>query len=584
MGEHSRRSATIPVKERLSELGLELPPPMRLKGQRFEPVRIAGDRVIIAGHLPVDGVGALAGPFGKVGAEVSPDQAYRAARRIALGMMASLEAAGVDLDRVEWRKALGMVNAAPGFNALPDVVDGFSDLLLEVFGDRGRHSRSAIGVAELPFGAPVEVEAEIALLPAESAVAPTADARPEESGRAPGLPKTPTDPGLRGVDYAGISPLTLPAEALIRAIKALSNLFWISIAGTVLTIFLAALANLGGAVTGSLAFGEYSIPVSVLPIGCLSFAMFMFWLTSARLRMLDTALGDDDLTANLARDIFRLDPPVLDVFDAANLRPFALLSGFSMLLWNWSLFFGSSVGLIFSATIIQGAAASVDEFPVFAVYFLVTLGIMAYGANRVVGPLRRILDGLHGERLKVGVFRILVAVAVMLAGILTTRPDLLDVMTAEEWRYVGPSSANAIDGETLMLEQGEIVVLAGIEALRPGQTCSDAQGAVYPCGHQATTYLQSLVQDRPVHCFVAYPQLGICAPVDEGAATPSTLADSLNENNLQALMVAAGYAFTEGVGTDYMGTLQDEAQRKRVGAWQGTFEPPQRWAARQGGP
>lgn len=392
------------------------------------------------------------------------------------------------------------------------------------------------------------------------------------------------DPGLRSVDYAGISPLTLPAEALLRAITGLSKLFWISIIGTVLTIFLGSLANLGGAVAGSVSIGEYSIPISVLPIGCLAFAMFMFWLTAARLRMLHVALGDDDLTANLAREIFRLDPPVLDVFDAGNLRPFALLSGFSMLLWNWSLFFGASVGLIFSATIIRGAAASVDQLPVFGVYVLVTLAIMAYGANRIVGTLRRILDALHGLRFKVGTPRFAVAVAVLVGGILVTYPDLPKVWAGGEYRSVGPSWANAIDGETLILEQGEIVVLLGIKALGPGQTCSDAEGASYPCGHRATTYLQSLVQERPVRCLVYYPDRGVCMVLDEGAPVPSTLEDFFTENNLQARMVAAGFAFTEGVGVEYMGTLQDEAQRQRRGAWQGAFEPPGIWAARQDGP
>ncbi len=207
---------------------------------------------------------------------------------------------------------------------------------------------------------------------------PGRDGESDHSGHGVAEPAEQPDPGLRGVDYAGISPLTLPAEALLRAIKALSKLFWISIIGTVLTLFLASLANLGGAVEGSVSIGEYSIPVSVLPIGCLAFAMFVFWLTAARLRMLDAALGDDDLTADLAREIFRLDPPVMDVFDAGNLRRFAVLSGFSMLLWNWCLFFGGSVGLIFSATIVRGAAASVDQLSVFGVYLLVTIAIMAY--------------------------------------------------------------------------------------------------------------------------------------------------------------------------------------------------------------
>lgn len=405
-------------------------------------------------------------------------------------------------------------------------------------------------------------------------------AEPDDLGPGEAESTAQPDPGLRGADYAGISSLTLPAEALVRALKALSKLFWVSIVGTLLTIFLASLANLGGAAQGSVSIGEYSIPVSVLPIGCLAFAVFMLWLTAARFRMLDAALRDDDLTATMAQEIFRLDPPVLDVFDAGNLRRYALLSGVSMLLWNWSLFFGSSVGLFFSAIIVPGAAGSVDEFGDFAVYVLASLVIMALGAARILGPLRRILQRLHGERFKVGALRVAVAIAVLFGGILATNPDLPVVMASERYRSVGPSWANAIDGETLILEQGEIVVLLGIKALRPDQTCSDADGAVYACGQQATTYLQSLVQDRPLYCLVYYPNLGVCVTQDEGDPVPTTQEDFYTENNLQVRMVAAGLAFTEGVGVDLMGQIQDEAQRKRMGAWQGAFEPPGRSATR----
>ncbi len=548
---------------------------MQLGGLPFEAVRIAGDRAVIAGHLPLDAEGRIAGPLGKVGAEVSAEQGYEAARRVALAMMASLEAAGIDLDRVEWRKVLGMVNAAPGFNALPGVINGFSDLLLEVFGERGRHSRSAVGVAELPFGAPVEVEAEVALLPAV--------AEPPQRARPSGAPpSSAADPGLRAVDYGGISPLTLPAEALIRAIKALSHLFWISIAGTALAIFLSALANLGGSDGGVLAFGEYSIPLSVLPIGSLAFAMFMLWLTAARFRMLDAALADDDLTASLARDIFRLDPPVLDVFDAGNLRPVAPLSGCSMLLWTWSLFFGSSIGLIFSATIDRAAITSTDEGPIFGAYTVATLVIMAYGARKIIGPLRHILATLHGGRFAVGPTRFVMAMVVLVAGVWAANPDLFTAFTTEQWRTVGPSRANAVDGETLVLEGGEIVSLGGIAALRPGQTCGDAEGNRYPCGHQATAYLQSLVQDRRVHCFVSYPDLGICTPLGEGEPPPARVEDALKIEGLQAQMVLAGFAFPEGDGIQFMDVLQDEAQRARAGAWQGSFDPVGPMAERLG--
>ena len=150
---------------RLAELERELPPPMRIQGQLFETVRVFGDRAIVSGHLPFNVDGELAKPLGKVGAEVSVEEARLSARRVALGMIASLRATqGVDLDRIAWLKAFGMVNAAPGFNQLPAIINGFSELLLEVFDERGQHARSAIGVAELPFGVPVEVEAEVALL------------------------------------------------------------------------------------------------------------------------------------------------------------------------------------------------------------------------------------------------------------------------------------------------------------------------------------------------------------------------------------------------------------------------------------
>ena len=569
-----------------------------MKGQRFETVRVSGDRAIIAGHVPLGGDGRLYGPRGKVGGEVSAEEANRSARQVALGMIASLDAAGIDLDRVAWRKVLGMVNAAPGFNALPGVIDGFSDVLLEVFGERGRHSRSAIGVAELPFGVPVEVEAEVVLLP-EGTVAespqeePGATAEPDHEdlttlgrpARGPAQARharaapTPAirDPGLIEADYAGTGPLSIPAEALVRSIKALSNLFWISIAGTGATIFLSALTHLDAGASNALEFGEYQIPLSVLPSACLVFAAFVLWLTGARLRMLDAALGDDDLTAGLARDIFRLDPPVLDVFEAGNLRPFSLLSGFSVVLWNWSLFFGGSIGLIFSATIYQGVAASVDHFPLFLLYTGFAIAIMVFGVVGIVPLLRRILGRLHAERLRVGPTRTGVAFLTVLLGILITNPELPTLMTQEPWRALGPVRANAINGESLIMEGSEIIVLGGIEALRPGQTCTDDDGAFYPCGDQATIFLQSLVADVDVFCYVSYPNLGVCVPLTEGTPLPQTLGDVLTEQSLQARMVSAGFAFVEGDGQEIMGQLQDAAQRERVGAWRGTLEPPEAW-------
>jgi len=156
------------IDDRLSELGIALPavfaPPRGVK-LSFDLVRVSGGQAYLSGHGPTDGSDLLV--RGKVGADVTLEQANEAARLTALAMLASLRHALGDLDRVTgWVKALGLVNCAPGFNATPAVINGFSDLIVEVWGEAGRHTRSAIGASELPFDMPVEVEAIVEVRPA----------------------------------------------------------------------------------------------------------------------------------------------------------------------------------------------------------------------------------------------------------------------------------------------------------------------------------------------------------------------------------------------------------------------------------
>jgi enamine deaminase RidA (YjgF/YER057c/UK114 family) len=149
------------IEDRLQALGLSLPAPLQAPPGvelPFEPVRVHGDLAYVSGHGPFDGDRLLIS--GSVGTDVSVEQAYDAARATALSMFASLKQALGDLDRVTgWVKALGFVKCGEGFNATPAAINGFSDLLLELWGDAGRHARSAVGAGELPFGMPVEVEA-----------------------------------------------------------------------------------------------------------------------------------------------------------------------------------------------------------------------------------------------------------------------------------------------------------------------------------------------------------------------------------------------------------------------------------------
>jgi enamine deaminase RidA (YjgF/YER057c/UK114 family) len=143
------------IEERLAELGIVLPAPMPPAGNYLGCV-VDGDIVHVGGHGPVDGTTMVTG---KVGRDLSLDEARDAARMTALSMLATLQAELGSLDRIgRILKVFGMVNVAPGFDRTPAVIDGCSDLLVEVFGAAGRHTRSAVGLAELPFGIAVEIE------------------------------------------------------------------------------------------------------------------------------------------------------------------------------------------------------------------------------------------------------------------------------------------------------------------------------------------------------------------------------------------------------------------------------------------
>jgi hypothetical protein len=131
----------------------------------FAFVRVVGRRALISGHGPQDADGAFARPLGKLGRELTVEQGYAAARLTALSILGSLKRALGDLDRIAaWTRVFGMVNSAPGFHMQPSVINGFSEVILEVFGPVvGAHSRSAVGMAELPFDIPVEIEGEVEL-------------------------------------------------------------------------------------------------------------------------------------------------------------------------------------------------------------------------------------------------------------------------------------------------------------------------------------------------------------------------------------------------------------------------------------
>ncbi len=158
------------VEEKLEEMGLVLPGPPKIpEGVRlpFAWVRVRGDRAYVSGHGLLGADGSLSGPFGKVGAEVSPEEGYGAAHMAALCVLSSLKRELGDLDRVTaWLVVHGLVYAAPGFGGTAGVINGFSDLILELYGpDAGMHARTAPGVATLPLDQAVFVAAEVEISP-----------------------------------------------------------------------------------------------------------------------------------------------------------------------------------------------------------------------------------------------------------------------------------------------------------------------------------------------------------------------------------------------------------------------------------
>lgn len=156
------------IEQKLAEMGLELPPAIKPPPGVVLPfsfVRIHAGIAYISGHGPQKADGTVAGPLGKVGADVTVEQGYEAAKLVALSMLGSLKRALGDLDRVSaWLRLHGMVNCAPDFSQQPAVINGCSDLILALYGpDRGAHSRSAVGMGSLPFNMAVEIEAMAAI-------------------------------------------------------------------------------------------------------------------------------------------------------------------------------------------------------------------------------------------------------------------------------------------------------------------------------------------------------------------------------------------------------------------------------------
>lgn len=144
------------IEKRLEELGIELPPPATPVANYVTTVQ-TGNLVFTSGHGPGTGEGKIY--KSQLGTDASVDDGYASARQVALGLISTLKHALGDLDRIKRVvKVVGFINSSADFTDQPAVLNGASDLFVEVFGDKGKHARSAVGMVQLPGGIPVEIE------------------------------------------------------------------------------------------------------------------------------------------------------------------------------------------------------------------------------------------------------------------------------------------------------------------------------------------------------------------------------------------------------------------------------------------
>jgi hypothetical protein len=153
-------------EEKLIELELGLPKPLVMPVGATLPfpwVKLVDKTLHISGHLAQKTDGTIAGPFGSVGVDVSIEEAQKSAKQVGLTMLSNVKRELGDLSKIrQWTRAFGMVNTAPGFKDHPIIINGFTNLVIEIFDENiGSHARSAVGMSSLPFNVCVKIEAEL---------------------------------------------------------------------------------------------------------------------------------------------------------------------------------------------------------------------------------------------------------------------------------------------------------------------------------------------------------------------------------------------------------------------------------------
>ena len=282
---------------------------------------------------------------------------------------------------------------------------------------------------------------------------------------------------------------------------------------------------------------------------------------------------------------------MLHVFQVDNLARWSPATGVNVFLINWAVFFGNSMALTWSSALQQGAYFGQFSPTLLGAYLLLIVAVITYGSRTIIPEMRNILGTLHDVDFRLGWHRHVAALTLAAAVFVVGQWDQVKSPGPQDGDLLGPAIANAIDGETLFVG-GTEVKLFGIDTVEPDQVCQDDSGADYACGRRATQALQSIVQRDLVVCLPLFALsdsrlVGNCEVVSEGEfepVSPIEFMEEIRPNNLSRLMVADGHAIAIGVGTRFFGAQQNEAQARREGIWQGSFQPPSNWRRQSGNP
>jgi len=386
----------------------------------------------------------------------------------------------------------------------------------------------------------------------------------------------------------GIPALSVQATAIIRSIDSLGALSWWSFGGMALSLLFAGLVRLQRDITLDYVYiGEYQVPTSFLPHIGVGFGIFIQWMLVTRVRYICRLFQSSTLQVQVIRDMVRLNPPLINLLESSTDR--RTMTGLGVFFAVWAIFYGNLIGLIGFLFVGRLTTVGMDD-STGPLVFLALLGANAYFALAQVRPaLAELHLSLYSVPIRFGIRRIAIGGCLLVAAVAYHLDPLLSDMTEQENGLLGPTVANAVDGDTLFV-QGWEVDLFGVDALERNQTCLLASGEIFNCGEEATAHLQSLVQDAQVLCWplVNSGERSVAALclLDQGQPLPEAggggfFAPEMRPHHLARRLVRDGYAVPIGAGPDDFWEELEAAQSGRRGMWRASVQPP--WVYRRRG-